>query len=923
MLELSLPRELQLADPIQNGRQPWKALQCCCHRFFIPNPLYARPSEIESSNKVMSLAPGSRLGPYKILAPIGVGGMGEVYRARDSKLNRDVAIKVLPAPVANDQQYMARFAREARMLAALNHPNICMLHDVGPNYLVMELVEGLPLRGPLTLEKTVEYAAQILDALDAAHSKGISHRDLKPANILVTKQGIKLLDFGLAKRAGPLKESDATLTETLTGQGQIVGTLAYMAPEQLQGKDADACSDLFSFGCVLYEMLTGKRAFEGESAASIIAAILERAPAPLGPEGAPASKLERVLRRSLAKDPDQRFQTARDLKAALTWALEQPLASTSAKPSRRRWIVAATLVIGALLGGWGVLRFRQPPMYARPYRLQIEPPESSRFNFGISVGVALSPDGSTAAFVASGRGTNGLWIRPLDAAAARLIAGTEGAAYPFWSPDNKSVAYFAAGKLLRVDVAGGTPLAICDVALPRGGTWTGDGRILYAVSSGRLFKVPASGGTPSPLTTLDAARGESGHRWPQALPGGRFMYSVQSAKPENAGIYVASFANPGERIRLLATDTNALYAPGGDGKSYLLWLRGATLVAQQLDTDTLKLEGEPRAIADPVARVGAVGAMNVAVSADGLLLYSASNTLSQFTLLDRTGKPLRVVGEPDEYGEFRMSRDGRRVAADVDRHGSSLLWLLEVERGVSSPFTSRRGGYPIWSPDGQTLVYSSGAPPNLFRKNSSGAGNEQRLSQSPNIQYANDWSRDGRWVLYYEIAPDTQRDLWVLPMAPDGKPAPDATPKLYLRTPANEWSGRFSPEAAPRWVAYQSDATGRWEVYIQAFPEPRGARRISTGGGQYPQWGADARELFYVSLDNKLMAASLKITDTVEPSTPLESFPLSAVEGTWSPYDTMPDGQRFLVRATPGQATQSLTVIVNWPAMLRKEGAAP
>jgi len=861
----------------------------------------------------MNLSSGARLGPYEIIAPIGAGGMGEVYRARDPRLGREVAIKVSAA------QFSERFEREARAVAALNHPNICTLHDVGPNYLVMEYIEGAPLKGPLPVGKAVEYAGQILDALDAAHRKGITHRDLKPANILVTKQGVKLLDFGLAKhQAAPLEEGGATLAQELTGEGQIVGTLQYMAPEQLQGKDVDARSDLFSFGCVLYEMLTGKRAFEGESAASVIAAILEREPAPL----TVAPPLERIVKRSLAKDPDQRFQTARDLKAALTWALEHPPAPVSAMPGRRWGIAAAALVIGVLLGGWGVLRLHRPPAEARPYHLQINPPEGSRFTFGNSVGgLALSPDGRTAAYVAAGTGKSGLWIRSLDGAAERLIAGTEGAAYPFWSPDGKSVAFFSGGKLLRVDLAGGTPLEICNVAVPRGGTWSGDGRILYGVLSGGLFQVSASGGIPAPLTTLDAARGEGFHRWPQVLPGGRFLYSVQSQKPENTGVYAASFAKPGERVRLLTTDTNALYAPGGDGRSYLLWLRGGTLVAQEFDTGTLKLEGEPHPVADPVAKLGILGQMNVAVSTDGVLLYSASNTLSQFTWLDRTGKPLGVVGKPGEYGTFRLSPDGRRIVASLDRAGSTDIWMLEVERGVAGLFTSNPGfsTYPIWSPDGRTILFSSGVPRNLFRKDSSGAGDEHRFSQSANDQFATDWSRDGLWVLYFQHTPGTQRDLWVLPTTPEGKPAPDATPRPYLRTPFNDRWGRFSPESPPRWVTYESDETGVREVYIQAFPEPRGATRISTGGGQYPQWGAGGREIFYVSPDNKLMVVSLKLgADTVEPSAPRELFPLPAVEVGWSPYDATPDGQRLLVRASPERgASQPLTVIVNWPALLK------
>jgi Tol biopolymer transport system component/predicted Ser/Thr protein kinase len=859
------------------------------------------------------LTNGARLGPYEIIGPLGAGGMGEVYKAKDTRLDRTVAVKVSTA------KFSERFEREASAVAALNHPNICTLYDVGPNYLVMEYIEGTPLKGPLPVGKAVEYAGQILDALDAAHRKGITHRDLKPANILVTKQGIKLLDFGLAKhQAAPLEEGGATLSQALTGEGQIVGTLQYMSPEQLQGKEVDARSDLFSFGCVLYEMLTGKRAFEGESAASVIAAILEREPAPL----TVAPPLERIVKRTLAKDPDQRFQTARDLKAALTWALEHPPAPAAAKPGRRWGIAAAILVIGVLVGVWCVSRFRQPPAEARAYRLQINPPEGSRFTFGNNIGgIALSPDGRTAAYVTWGSGKNGLWTQPLEGASARLIPGTEGAAYPFWSPDSKSVAFFAGSKLLRVDLAGGAPLAICDVAVARGGAWSSDGRIVYGVLADGLFQVNSFGGKPTALTTLDASRLEGMHRWPQVLPGGRFLYSIQSEKPENTGIYATSFAKPGERVQLLTTDTNALYAPGGDGKSYLLWLRGGVLVAQVFDAGTLKLEGEPYPVADPVAKTGLLGQMNAAVSADGLLLYSASNTLSQFTWFDRTGKRLEGVGKPGEYSTFRLSLDGGRIVTALDRPGSTDIWLLEVGRGVAGKLTSNPGlsTFPIWSPDGKTILFSSGAPRNLYRKESSGAENEQRFSRSPYNQYATDWSRDGSLVLYWELNPNTQRDLWVLPATPGSKPAPDETPKPYLRTPSNEQWGRFSPDA--RWVAYQSDENGPWEVYIQAFPEPHGATRISTGGGKYPQWDAGGRGLFYISLDNKLMAVSLKMgADTVQPSAPLELFPLPAVDDGWSPYDTTADGQRFLVRATPEHgASQALTVIVNWPALL-KEG---
>jgi len=867
----------------------------------------------------MTLATGTRLGPYEIIAPIGAGGMGEVWKARDTRLDRTVALKVSKA------DFGERFEREARAVAALNHPNIGTLYDVGPNYLVMEYVEGVPLKGPLPLEKAVTYAGQILDALDAAHRKGITHRDLKPANILVTKQGIKLLDFGLAKhQAAPLAEGGATLSKALTGEGQIVGTLQYMSPEQLQGKDVDARSDIFAFGCVLYEMLTGKRAFEGESAASVIAAILEREPAPL----TVAPPLERIVKRSLAKDPDQRFQTARDLKAALGWALEHPAAPAAApaRPGRRRGRLAlalgATLVFGAI-AGLTISSFRRPRAEVRTYRLEIDPPEGSRFIFGNNIGgLALSPDGRTAAYIASGTGKSGLWTRALDGGAARLIAGTEGAAYPFWSPDSNALAFFAGGKLSRVDLAEGAPSPICDYGSgPRGGAWSGDGCIIYALLAGGLFQVSTSRGTPTPLTTLDASLGENSHRWPQILPGGRFLYFVRSEKPENSGVYVASLAQPADRRRLLTTDANALFAPGGDGRDYLLWLRGGTLMAQELDAGALKFKGEPRPVADPVANIGNMGQMNVAVSAGGVLLYGAFNLTSQFTWLDRMGKRLGVVGEPNEYGIFRLSPDGSRIAAARDRPGTTDVWLLDVDRGVSSRFTSNAGQYPIWSPDGRTIAFSSRAPWNLFRQDASGAGNEQRLSNSPNIQLATDWSPDGKWGLFLEIVPDTGRDLWVLPMTPnEGKMAEDK-PRPYLRTRYNESNGRFSPEPPPHWVAYQSDESGPQEVYIDAFPLPRVKTMISTGGGLYPQWGAGGRELFYVSPDFKLMVVDLNLkVDSVKPSAPRELFRLPVVDDGYCPYDAAPDGRRFLVRATPEHgASRPLTVIVNWPALL-KEG---
>jgi Tol biopolymer transport system component len=841
--------------------------------------------------------------------------MGEVYKARDARLNRTVALKVAK------EQFSERFHREAEAVAALNHPHICTLHDVGPDYLVMEYVEGQQLKGPLPVEKAVEYARQILDALDAAHRMGIVHRDLKPANILLTKNGVKLLDFGLAKaeRAKATSASDETVTQSITQEGVIVGTLQYVAPEQLQGKGTDARSDLFSFGCVLYEMLTGKRAFEGESAPSVIAAVLEREPVPL--EVSPS--LERVVRRALAKDPDQRFQTARDLKTTLEWAMEPQGASAPSTSRRWQWIAAAALVMGAL-GGW-VAHLRQPAP-DRVFRLDINPPERGHFVVSGNWvgGSAISPDGRMAAFVAAVNGKTGLWVRVLDETTTRFLPGTEGAADPAWSPDSKSIAFWAAGKLQRTELAGGVPVTICDGVPSRGVAWSAGGQIVFGSVGGGLFRVPASGGAPSPLTRVEVTRGESAHRFPQILPGGRFLYWAQAGQPENTGVYVATFAKPAERVFLLRTETAATFAPGGDGRSYLLWLRSGTLVANELDAGALKLRGDAHAIAGPISNIGVIGTIPVSASASGQLLYNASGSPSQLAWFDRAGRILAPAGEEYVYTfPFRLSPDGRRAVATRDRPGGNDLWLLDLERGSASRFTSAsiENIYPVWSHDGRMIVFTTGAL-RLFRKDSGGSSDEQRITEGPNGQYASDWSRDGRFLIYHEIAPGTQRDVWIAPLTPEGKVPKNARPSPYLRTQFNEWNARFSPEPSPRWVAYQSDETGHYEIYIKAFPEPGEKFPISTGGGQYPEWGASGRELFYVAPDNKLMAVDLAITaDTVRPSTPRALFTLPIIDNGWSPYDTI-DGQRFLVRAVPQQASPPLTVIVNWPALLKKGSAA-
>ena len=781
--------------------------------------------------------------------------------------------------------------------------------SVGPNYLVMEFVDGIPVQGPLPLGKALESARQILDALEAAHSKGIIHRDLKPTNILLTKQGIKLLDFGLAKRLTSFEESDAVPTD-LTRAGQIVGTLAYMSPEQLRGKGVDARSDLFSFGCVLYEMLSGRHAFTGESTPSLMAMILEREPTPLDV----APPLDRVIRTCLAKYPDQRFQTAVDLKRSLEWALEQP---ALAGPSRRSWTAAAAALVLGALGDRAMSRFHGALPEEPVLSLQIEPTGGSQFVFGTGTsGFALSPEGRAAVYVGTASGKAALWIRPLADSTARLLAGTEGAGFPFWSPNSRSIAFFGQGKLQRIDLGDGSQQTICEVGDTRGGAWGDNGQILFGVWSSGIFQVAASGGTPTPLTTLNTARGEIFHYWPQILPGGRVLYFVRSNKPEYSGAYVASLAKPGEQMQLLTTDTNALYAPGLDEKGYLLWLRGSTLVAQEFEIAQLRLSGDPHPIADPVARIAPSGHMQASLSATGNLLYSASNPLDQLTWRDREGKPHEVLGDPGLSAFLRLSPDGRRVVmARANSSSGTDLWVLEVERGVASRFTSRPGtnSYPVWSPDGRTILFASGPPFRMFRKETSGAGPEQPLTASPNPQFPMDWSRDGRFFLYEEEAADgSQRSLWMLPTAPS-----DARPKLYLQTTFNQDMGRFSPDT--RWVAFQCDESGRYEIYVDAFPEPRGKVRISTGGGMFPEWSTGGRELFYVSADSKLMSVSLSWgSGSVEPAAPRELFPVPVFDTDVSPYVAAADGQRFLVLETQERGAPTLTLLVNWQAMLKK-----
>jgi len=833
------------------------------------------------------LGAGAQLGRYRIERSLGAGGMGEVFRAHDTRLGRAVAIKV------SKVKFSDRFEREARAISALNHPHICTLYDVGPNYLVLELVEGAPLKGPLATEKAIEYAGQILDALDAAHRKGIVHRDLKPGNILITKQGVKVLDFGLADIAG-----DPALTAT----GAVMGTPAYMAPEQWEGKPADARSDIYAFGCVLHEMLTGKRASRQGA--------IERTPV----ENA---ALESVIGACLEKDPDDRWQTARDIKRALA------LPRVSVAPFRRTWWpVAAALAVAILAaGGWALEHFRPAPPMTPVLRYRITPPPNGQLVLGTNPsvgGIALSPDATTVAMVATVEGKTGLWLSPLDGSPPRLVEGINNPAYPFWSPDSKSVGFFAGGMVRRVDLATGAVVEICPThGFGVGGAWMDDGTILFGLLSSGLMRVPSSGGTPTLLTHLNAAEGERDHVSPQALPGGRFMYLAQHEARENNTIEAAKLDDPDKRVRLVNSGYSALYASG-----YLLFVRGSTLMAQALDPGAIRLSGDPAPLAETFT--GLIPIVNASVSTNGILVYDTTGAKNQLIWTDRRGQQLQPIGEPGFYGPPRISSDGHSVVAQkFEPGGGTDLWIIDAERGLPRRLTSdaRLDNYPIWSPDGRTVVFSDTR--NIFRMAVTGTGGQALVSSGTNLRIVTDWSRDGSTIFYYEAFPATKSDLATLAVTADGKVKDGAKPRLYLSTPDQETWARFSPEPNPRWAAYQSDESGKNEVYIDSFPERRGAVRVSTAGGSYPQWGPITgfrSELFYVSADGKLMAAELKLQEgMVEPSPPRELFALAPaeVQAGSSPFDAAPDGQRFLVR-TPVDPVHPLTVIVNWPALLKK-----
>jgi Tol biopolymer transport system component len=878
----------------------------------------------------MPLAAGDKLGPYEIAALIGAGGMGEVFRARDTRLGRDVAIKV------SNARFSERFEREARAVAALNHPNICTLFDVGPNYLVMELVEDPTLgerikQGAIPLDEALRIARQVADALEAAHDKGIVHRDLKPGNIKIKPDGtVKVLDFGLAKqsrdREGADTENSPTLTMSATQGGVILGTAGYMSPEQARGKTVDKRADIWAFGVVLYEMLTGRHLFKGEDVGEILAAVIKEEP---NFDAVPAS-VRRLVRMCLQKDPKQRLHDIADV-----WLLleEAPVGGGPVRLAAGRarllpWMIAAGAFFLIVLASapFSIAHLREKPPIAAPVRFQIPMPEKVTLGGG---GFSLSPDGRLLVFAAVGTdGTRRLFVRALDSLEARPLPGTEGAGVypPFWSPDSKFVAFSIGNKYMKVDVSGGPPQTLCELPGILGtNSWNRNGVILVNANPGGLWQVPEAGGIPSPVTVTDPSRQEQYHARSVFLPDGRhFLYVRFSSNPEYLGTYVGSLdvkPQDQDRRRLLPGRFGVLYVPSPDpALGYVLFVRETTLMAQTFDTRKLELTGQPVPVAEQVGNNGALSAFFWA-SENGALAYRGGGQTSlQLTWLDRRGTVSSRVGDPAPYGDLALSPDGTRVASV---HGDQQfdIWLYEFARGVSTRFTFNPAidRYPIWSPDGSRLVFASnrGNHFDLYQKNANGAGEDELLLKSDQDKIPNNWSRDGRFLLFTSNDPKTNADIWVLPLEGDRKPSP------VLRTEFNEGQAAFSPDG--RWVAYTSLESGGPEVYVRPFSPPgaagstsvSGKWQISKAGGTYPRWRGDGKELFYIASEGKLMAVEVAANPSFQAGIPQ---PLFNFTPNASNLQVSADGKRFLIAAPPQQtnAEVPITVLLNWPALLKK-----
>jgi eukaryotic-like serine/threonine-protein kinase len=894
----------------------------------------------------MALTPGTKLGPYEIESPLGAGGMGEVYRARDTRLNRVVAIKILPQHLSDNPVAKERFDREARSISSLNHPNICHLYDVGLqdglNYLVMEYLEGETLgdrlrKGSLPLGQTLRYGRDICDGLETAHRSGVIHRDLKPGNIMLTKTGAKLMDFGLAKPLTTVYPPSSQLTRTLstpdrplTAEGMIVGTFPYMSPEQVEGKEADARSDLFSFGAVLYEMLTGKRAFEGKTTASTIAAILASEPQPISslqPASPPA--LDKVVRTCLVKEPDERFQSAHDVKLQLQW-ISDTTAAPGATPARAwwksaklAWGVCTVLLISV---AWVLaVHFTQSAPALPVARTSILPPEDAEFfSRDVEGGApAISPDGrQIVAAVRDKKSTVMLWLRSVDSTNIHPLAGTEGAAHPFWSPDSHSIGFFADRKLKRINDNGSDLRTLCDVNIsPRGGSWSEDGVILFTPGTiDPLYRVSANGGRPIRVTELDKTLLEDSHRWPQFLPDNKhYIFFLRSLQKEKTGIYSASLDSKEHRF-VLHTGHQAVYVPPG----YLIYLQEQTLVSQSFDAKKIELKGEPVPLPDHPAFVGPNSASMFSASHSGALLYYPNDTNAvgwNLVWHDRTGKILESIG-PNFFSQPAISPDVTKVAVSIfDKSWwTPDVWILDLVRKTKTRFTFGPvfASSPVWQPDGQAIIYSSADSTgysHIYRKDLNGKNAEVLLETSRVHDVPRSICRDGRYLAYMrrEGTGDTNREIWILPLFGDRKPFPLVQSQFDVLDP------EFSPDC--KWMAFTSNDPGLAVVYITSFPDGSRKYQVSTGSGLSPHWRGDGKELFFVAPQNaKLMAVDVGETSHgLTLGTPHALFQTIGVGYRLGVYAQSPDGKRFLINGdTQTVSNMPLTLVSNWSSELRK-----
>jgi len=887
----------------------------------------------------MALASGKKLGPYEIQAPLGAGGMGEVYRATDTRLDRTVAVKILPSHLSDNPEAKQRFDREARAISSLNHPNICTLHDVGHqdgiDFLVMEYLEGETLadrltKGALPTELVLKYGIDICEGLERAHKSGVVHRDLKPGNVMLTKTGAKLMDFGLAKAApsGPAPASSLTMTtsgpsadQPLTAQGTLVGTFQYMSPEQTEGKDADVRSDIFALGAVLYEMATGKRAFTGKSQASIVAAILASEPTPISivqPMAPPA--LAQVVKTCLAKDPDERFQTVHDIKLQLKWIAEAS-ASQLAAPARvraRRVVQKRTLMIAgavgwilaAAAGAFFVSSRSQLEEARRPMTASWVAPGDTEFASVVVGAPALSPDGSKLAFLAGGASESKVWVRDLTTGTVQPVEGADRPTFPFWSPDSRYIGFFSAGKLKKVALAGGPVQVLCDAPEGRGASWSPRGVIIFTPNIAEaLYKVPEGGGAPVKIT--DTKPGWT-NRNPYVLPDGdHFLFVARDTGGKTApsgSLYGASLS--GEQPRqILEFGSNVQYSEG-----YLLYLRESVLVAQRFDPKSLKFSGDPKPVAEKLDYWNARDLAAFTTAQGTLVFRHGSLQKTQPMWVDRSGKELGRFGEPGLYSLPQPSRDGSAVGLvrlDPDT-GRGDVWVVDANRNTVSRSTFADGPNVTYafSPDGKRIAVGTmagAASGGLWIQPTSGSGNQEKL-ETPRI-WADvlSWSSDGRYLFLMLQNNATREDIYYVDLNGDKKLTP------FIQSPANDNGAVLSPNG--KWLAYASDESGRFEIYVTAFPGPGGKWQVSSGGGNFPSWNADGKQLYY-SVGDKLMVIPIQNAETFEFGAP-QALPINLSE--FASVGWAAPGERFpALKPLSGGQSKPQEVILNWTGTLKQ-----